>query len=100
VSSGVLSNARDEDGIRRPVSGGLKTARFVIDVEDASHCNASLIKLTDDVTHDDTVRSMMLQKDCEDDDDSGISFHNVRTAPLHPECMSWIDVALAASGRL
>ena len=99
ASSGLGSTGRDEDGMRRPVSGGLMAARFTtVDINDVSRSSASLVTFSEEAANEDAVRDMMLQKDCEDDDDHGIAFHNIRSVPSHPECMSWIDVALAASG--
>jgi hypothetical protein len=47
----------------------------------------------------DIVESLMLQDDPEDGSQSDITFHNILAPTAHPECTSWIDVALSASGQ-
>jgi hypothetical protein len=91
----------NEDAIRRPVSSGSKSEAVLggpaRDIQSPAEMKHEGAACSEDKLAG-VVESLMLQDDTADGAESDITFHNIQAATTHPECTSWIDVALVAAG--
>ncbi len=87
------------DSVRRPVTAGTRSESVgtVVLPSDALAANGSGDLKDVEASTPAAVQRMMLQEDTEQLHDD-IAFHNDQSLVIHPQCISWIDVALGAAG--
>jgi hypothetical protein len=86
------------DSVRRPITAGTRSENVGAAVTIGSILAAKGSDHFDDVDGiiPAVVQEMMLQEDTEQLNDD-ITFHNDHSRVIHPQCTSWIDVALEAA---